>query len=313
MIVAWMFPGQGTQKPRLGEQLFSDFATARDILIRASDICGHDLVSLRERGPQIRLDQPQIAEPLICATQCAYVALLQCAHIHPDFVFGYSAGEVAALYAAGCLSLEDALQAAHIRGRILQSYCQPDVRMVVAQGLPITAVRECLKAIPEVCVAGFNGHDHCTLVGDVNLMQKATTLLRARGADLAEVNVSGPWHTPKLEAAAREIESELSCLNFKPPSCPLFTSATGATENDPSMLRRQLAQQIALPVLWQPVMETWWSSNIRTVWEIGPGQLLGMLRRMWTDYRSYSAMSLETSTGKAGRFSRLLNSSCDSH
>lgn len=305
-MLAWMFPGQGLQKPGLGRQLFADFEIAQETLELASEICDHDLAKLRVQGPQARLNEPQIAEPLIAATECAYVQILQNAGIYPTVVAGYSAGEVAAYFSAGVLSLKDALLAATIRGRVLQRFQEEDTRMIAVQKVKRNIVEQCIASRADVCVAGYNAEEHTTLVGEKHLIGQVIRELRTYRSEIADVEISGPWHTPRVQSAVSQIEQALADIEFMKPQCQVYNSATGCAETEPSRLAHNLAKQVAVPVQWQSIVQHWWRRNVRQVWEIGAGQVLTMLRRNWTDFRSYEALCLESSSGRAVALIRLL-------
>ncbi len=319
MNQAWMFPGQGSQYPGMGRRLFTEFQLARETLAEASELCGLDLDALRERGPANELMRPAVAEPLIAATQIAYAQCLQLAGIRPAMVGGYSAGEVAAFYAAGVLSRRDALRAAVVRGTVLEGFVDSATRMVnvsrIANHLTEDVIEELQSnSVSDIEIAAWNAPDSMTLVGSSTSIRNLSIELQAQGGIVSDVSVAGPWHTRRLAAASRQIRKQFAELTFQRPDCLLFLSATGSQETEPYRLTSGLAAQVAMPVLWQHVVEHFWLSGTRDVLELGPGRvLLGMLRRNWIDFSSYSVECVESAAGSIAPFKRLLASSTGIH
>ncbi len=230
MKTAWMFPGQGCQSPGMGRQLVADFQLARDVLRQASELYGDDLNELRMRGPAESLARPDVAELLIAATQVSYVSILKDAHICPDFIAGYSAGEVAALFASDVLSRNDALAAAAIRGRVLSKWMQSTSRMLSVTRIAASTLTQIItqSELP-VEIACYNSEKHVAIVGDENATAQLERILLREGAVTAPIDVAGPWHSSTIQEAAQEIERNLQPLQFQTPqtqstSAPLASS-----------------------------------------------------------------------------------------
>lgn len=306
-----MFPGQGCQTPGMGRQLIADFQLARDVLQQASELYGDDLNAIRMRGPAERLAQPAVAELLIAAMQISYAALMKDAHLIPDVVAGYSAGEVAAFYACDALSRNDALQAAAIRGRVLNQWTCAASRMISVSRIPATRVEQILaQAESTVEIACRNSANHVAVVGDEEAIRQIDRILIREGATTSPINVAGPWHSRTIQAAADLIETLLQPLPFHPPQIPLYLSATGQLAGDGKSLRHHLAAQVALPVLWQPIVDAWKQSSVTKLIEVGSGRhLQGILRAAWPHIDQYQVECLETTTGRIAPLIRLLNSS----
>lgn len=307
-LTAWVFPGQGSQSPGMGRKLLQEFPEAKRNFEIASEHCGADLLTLRRKGPEHRLGVPQIAEPLLATTQISYAQVLEQEGLRPDFCAGYSAGEVACYYASGVLSLEDALAAATIRGRVLKDACDPNSQMIAVSRCDWSQLQ---PTVPdEIEVAAWNAPDAFTFVGPAPAIAYFAKAISGSGAQIANVNVSGPWHSPSLVATADEIAAQLQALRFRPPNMPVLLSHTARECTDPDALRIGLAQQIAAPVQWQNTLSELWERGVRDVVELGSGRVLqGYIRRNWLQFSEYTVTCVESSSGSISPLKRLIKTS----
>ena len=317
-MIAWMFPGQGAQSPGMGRDLLQQFPIAREILAEAEDLSGLSLNELRERGPLEAMTRVQCLEPLLTAISIGYAQTLIDSGLTPDFVAGYSAGEVPALYVAGVLSRTDALRAATIRGQVLSQYIDDQVRMVAISRVPKDKVKAIIESLGSdtspsngefVQAAGWNAPDHVTIVGTDSVVRQAESRLVAQGAEASEVFVSGMWHSSQLAPAAKVLREELRRLSFASPRIPILTSATGRITATPDHLRCDLADQVALPVQWHHTIEQLRNEHVNDFVEVGTGRtLMGMLRRIWPDATQYTVTSVEGRAGNIKPLKRILSS-----
>ncbi len=303
----WMFPGQGSQTPGMARHLLNRYPEARRLLEEASGIVGNDLYKLCIRGPLQELIQPEVAEPIIAATQIAYAMVLMQAGFAPRKVAGYSAGEIAACFAAGVISASDAVNIAAIRGRILQKYVDEDSCMVSIMRVDREVIERQLEVFQDIEIAAINADDHFTLVGNRLDTQEFCRAIRSYDPQVTYVDVAGRWHSRRLATAAAEILEAVRDVPFRTPVCSIYCSATGARATSAEELKRNLAQQVALPVRWQSILQSWWDDGDCDVLEIGTGKtLLGMLRRNWKNYAAYCVDSVEATLGSSLSLEKIL-------
>ncbi len=313
---AWIFPGQGSQSAGMARGLLKEFAAARHIMEMAEQVSGQPLNRIRQFGPLIDLRRPEVLEPLLTAVNIAYAHYLLDQGINPDAVAGYSAGEVAALHVAGALTLEDALRAATIRGRLLARAVSDSCKMVAVTHL---SGEQILDVIAErhlngsVDIAGWNADDQLTLVGDCEQVLEMERALIRLGGDITSLEVSGPWHSPKIQWLADRIFEELSPIPFESPSIPIVTSLSGCSQREPNVLRRHLAQQVAAPVLWKHILKELQSFGVTRFCELGSGRVLfGLVRRNFVGHDGYEVASAEShSAGISPWIKRLQTSRAD--
>jgi [acyl-carrier-protein] S-malonyltransferase len=315
MKAAWLFPGQGAQYPGMGRELCDRYPPARGIFAEAEALSGLPLRQIGLRGPDARLRQCDVLEPLLTATSVAYASFLRDQGLEPGSVAGYSAGEVAALFCAGVLTLTDALKVAVLRGRVLHEASQAlPGRMVAVYGVPAAAVEEVVRFLRPrgpIAVGAWNAPEHTTVVGHPAVVGEAERLALALGAELSVIDVAGPWHCELAAAAAGRVARLLEEVRFGPPRLPVYTSATGGTESEPGRLRECLAVQICQPVLWQPIVADLYRQGVRQFLEAGPGRFLySLMRRSGLDAAAYVAAFVERENGKAVALPKILAALC---
>lgn len=282
MSSAWLFPGHGSQYVGMGRALLRDTVQGRDWLALAENISGLPLGRLMERGPLLELTRPTVLEPLLACVSCAYVDWLVAAGMVPSALAGYSAGEVAAMYAAGIFDAQTCLRISCLRGAALEqaALLQPGSMMSLS-GLPLADLLACLDNDADVAVAAYNGPRHVTVSGTATGLSQATARARNAGAQTGRLDVAGPWHTELVAAACRRLHADLAECVFAEPKIPVWLGSTGATCCDPVKLRASLADSIVLPVQWQTVVEGLVAGDIEAFLEVGPGHILcGLLGQM---------------------------------
>ncbi len=292
-----MFPGQGSQSAGMARGLLRDFAPARALLEQAEQICGLPLNQIRQFGPTNELARPEVLEPLLTAVNIGYAMLLLDRHIEPDVVAGYSAGEVAALFASGVLSPEDALQAATIRGKQLSFAVSDQCKMVAVTRLSgeqiLDAIHKANKTGVEI--AGWNAPDQLTIVGPLHDVLEMERILIRLGGDTTQVDVNGPWHSTSLKSVSERIHKALGEVNFRKPNRILLSSLSGCRQDEPAAIRRHLSEQVSSPVLWKHILHEMRSLGVTRFCELGSGRVLfGLMRRNFSDTNDYEVSSTES-------------------
>lgn len=282
---AWLFPGHGSQYVGMGKTLLRETKRGRAWLALAESISGLPLGTVMERGPTSELARPSILEPLLAVISGAYVDWLRESEIRPAAVAGYSAGEVAAMYAAGVFDAETCIRAACLRGRELeQAAVATPGGMMAVFGLPasdLVALIESVGASEFVDIAAYNGPRHLSVAGTAVGLARIAVRARALGAQISILSVAGPWHTHYIRPAADRLKRELAALPFKPPSMPVWLGSEGVANSDSRNLRRSLADSIALPVRWHALVTGLICDNVKAFLEVGPGHsLCGLFSQM---------------------------------
>lgn len=281
---AWLFPGHGSQYPGMGQALLDASPRARERIEAAERHAGRTLDDVRRHGPPDALRKSVCLEPLLVAVSMAYVDALRSRGLAPRCVAGYSAGMIAALYAAGTLTADDALRVAVRRGRVLHAAAGTG-RMVAVKGLSHDAVDACVRDAGgdgHAEVAARNAPDHAAVSGTSEALSRVQRAARKRGGQTVALNVDGPWHSSLATDAADAIADTIADVPLSTPTCPVYQSTTGAPTTDPDALRRGLARQIDTPVRWNAIAERLADDAVDACLEVGPGRTLyGFLLRTW--------------------------------
>ena len=184
-MIAFVFPGQGSQHPGMGKDLAANFPAAKQVFEEADKALGESLSGLCFAGPAEQLQLTENTQPAILVTSIAALRAIESKGFpQPDFVAGHSLGEYSALVAAGSLSLRDAVKTVRERGRYMQEAVPVGTgAMAAILGLDLQAVNQgCAEAAQgEVCsAANINSFTQIVIAGHVAAIDRAIAILKDR-------------------------------------------------------------------------------------------------------------------------------------
>lgn len=286
-MLAFIFPGQGSQSPGMGKDLAEKFPAARQIFEEADDALGFALSELCFNGPAEALQLTENTQPAILTTSIAALRAMQAEGFQAaDFVAGHSLGEYSALVAAGSLELTDAVKIVRARGQYMQEAVPVGAgAMAAILGADIELVNAaCAEAAPDgVCsAANINSPGQIVIAGDAGAIDRAMVLLKERGAKRAiKLNVSAPFHCALMKPAQDRLATDLQKVALNDAQVPVVTNVDAAAEQNGGKLRDSLVRQVSQPVRWLESVEFLINQGVQTFVEIGPGKVLsGLVRQI---------------------------------
>lgn len=284
--IAFLFPGQGSQKVGMGADLSQEFSSAKDIFSAADRITDLSITQLCFNGPPEELTQTVNLQPAITAVNLACLAAIQRkTNIRPSLCAGHSLGEYSALFAAGIVSMEDCLKLVFKRGQLMhREATQHKGAMSAVVGLTIDKVTSIVDAAAVtgiVSVANHNSAEQIVITGAPEPVKEVSAKAADLGARAIPLQVSGAWHSPLIQGAEEEFQTFLAPIPFSTPQCDVIHNVTADTESDPQQIKALMARQLCSPVRWYDSIVKMLEDRVDTFVEIGPGRVLtGLLRKI---------------------------------
>lgn len=280
-MIAFMFPGQGSQKRGMGQGLFDTMPEYLAVEREVDALLGYSLRTLCLEDPDKRLKETQFTQPALFIVNALhhYKALNE--GLRPDYLVGHSLGEYNALLAAGVFDLLTGLRLVKKRGELMAA--AKDGGMAAIIGLAAGRIDEVLTAnrLETIDVANFNSPAQVVISGPVADIKRAGPAFEAAGARLfMPLPVSAAFHSRYVADAARAFADFLAPMSFSAPRWPVISNVTGQLyeKGDPSAITKSmLVKQICSPVQWTRSIEGLLASGVHDFREIGPGNTLTKL------------------------------------
>jgi [acyl-carrier-protein] S-malonyltransferase len=285
-MIAFLFPGQGSQAVGMGKDLAEKYPLARQTFEEADEALGLKLSQLCFEGPEDQLRLTEVTQPAILTVSVAAWRVLTEKGVKPDFVAGHSLGEYSAHVCAGTINFADAVHTVRNRGKYMQEAVPVGTgSMAAILGMIMDAVAAVCgdAAQGEVCeLANINSPEQIVISGHVAAVERGAKLADERGAKRAKVlPVSAPFHCSLMQPAQDRLAADLQALNFAQPRVPVISNVYARPVEDAGSAREALVRQVTGSVKWSESMQWLVAKDVSTFIEVGPGKVLcGLMRQI---------------------------------
>ncbi len=317
MMIAWLFPGQGSQAVGMGQDLISASAAAKDVFDRADAALGEPLSKLILEGPEADLTLTANAQPAIVTTSIAALAAIRERYPNlgtPRFAAGHSLGEYSALVAAGALTLEDAVRLVRARGRAMQDAVPPGHgAMAAIMGVDASKLEAICREVEAekddsgerlgvVSCANFNAPGQIVIAGSAKAVARASERAGEAQGKAIPLKVSAPFHCALMAPAGKVLAERLAEVEIKPMTFPVVANVDARPNTEPTRVKDLLVRQVDGAVRWEQAIRMMHLEGVTHAIEIGPGKVLaGLGKRIAKEMKMISVGDV-ASLDKLGEF-----------
>ncbi len=276
---AYIFPGQASQFPGMGKNLYDNSQKAKSLFEQANDILGFRITDVMFTGTAEDLKQTDVTQPAVFLHSIATWNSI--VNPRPAMVAGHSLGEFSALVANACLSFEDALKLVSLRARAMQRACEINPStMAAVLALDESKVEEICMAVQNetgeiVVPANYNCPGQLVISGSLKGIEIACEKMKAAGAKRALIlPVGGGFHSPCMSPAKEELSKAINDTHFNIPVCPIYQNVNALPVADPAIIRKNLENQLTSAVRWSQTITNMIKDGADHFTETGPGKVL---------------------------------------
>ncbi len=278
MGIAWVFPGQGSQKVGMASGVL-ELPGARERFAAASELLGRDLLAIcagEASGDLTDLNDTRNTQPALFVIESLLVDGLKAQGRSAQLVAGHSLGELVALYAAGVFDAETGLRLMNVRSELMAA--AGGGAMTAVMGFDRAQLEELVAATEGVVIANDNSSAQVVLSGSPEAVAAVSGQLTCKRA--IPLAVSGAFHSPFMAMAAEAFAHELEAVPFADAAIPVLSNTDPTPETSGAALKARLRSQMTTGVRWRETMERFSAEGITTAVEIGPGNVLsGLIKR----------------------------------
>jgi len=310
--IAFVFPGQGSQKIGMGKDLIENYPEANILFKLANKALkeeGVDIGKICFEGPEEELKNTVNAQPAILTISTILYKLLRKNKITPSIVAGHSLGEYSALVASSAIKFEDAVKLVRKRGEYMQSATPAGTgSMLAIIGLgkdEISKMCEKIKDIGIVEISNHNSPTQMVVSGETKALEKLSIMAKEKGARMViPLKVSAPFHSSFMEIAQENLTRYLEKVKIDNPKIPISCNVSADYMHNKEEVRSALIKQMTHPVKWVDSITKMYSEGINYFIEVGPGKVLkGLIKQIIPEanvFNVFDSNSLQNIVEKMG-------------
>ena len=287
MKLGFLYAGQGSQHPGMGADLYEAYPAFRAVLDGAE--VDFDLKEVSFQDSRALLNETRYTQPCMAAFAAGLTAVLREKGVVPAMAAGLSLGEYSALHAAGVFDARTLIRVTAFRGQAMERAAEGvETAMTAVLGLDRAALEEaCREAsgLGTAVIANYNCPGQLVIGGERAAVERAAALAKEKGAKRClPLKVSGPFHTPLMAPAGRELETYFPSIHFGQPRIPVIFNCLGGPRTGNASIPELLVRQVQSSVYMEDSIRAMADLGADALVEIGPGKALnGFVRKTVPD------------------------------
>ena len=284
--IAFVFSGQGAQYTGMGKELYECSPAAKAVFDMADKVRpGTSKQCFTAQKEELGLTVN--TQPCVFTVDLAAACAVEELGIKPDYIAGFSLGEIASLGFSGILSKEDAFKLVCRRARLMdEAASKSRGAMVAVMKLTPEKVEQLCGKFENAWPVNYNSPAQTVAAMDEALVEDFTAAVREQRGKAVRLAVSGAFHSPFMESASAGLDAYLKNVELSQPEIPVYSNVTAQPYSGD--FKELIVNQAKSPVRWQKTVENLIHEGVDTFIEVGPGKtLMGLIKKIDTKVSVY--------------------------